>query len=328
MRVKWTKEKVAELAKKFNNRRDFDKNENGAYQAARRMGIMDEICGHMNTLREHRHTLETLQIRALKFSNRNDFQNNDIGAYQSAQKMGLLEKICFHMSPSATEPYTFEEILIEAKKFKTRKEFQKGSPAYKAAWKRGILDEICAHMPKHVDQSGKNNVCYKWEDDAVEQEALKFSTRSDFKFGSPKAYDVAIQRKMMDKICTHMKKSINVSKPEQELSNILKESYPSITTFRLRNVNIPNKPHIRGLYLDIYVPELKKAIEFDGTYWHSFEGLKRSRPNWTDEEIISYHPIKDRWFSEKGIHILHIGEENWNTNKEACVQRCLLFLKS
>lgn len=46
-KTKWTKETVTEVAKKYTNRSVFHKNEQSAYQAARRLNILDEVCAHM-----------------------------------------------------------------------------------------------------------------------------------------------------------------------------------------------------------------------------------------------------------------------------------------
>jgi hypothetical protein len=68
------------------------------------------------------------------------------------------------------------------------------------------------------------------------------------------------------------------------------------------------------------------GIEFDGTYWHSFETMKKSKIDWPTEDVKNYHEIKDLWFSSKDIFILHVKEGDWNRNKEACVEKCLKFL--
>jgi very-short-patch-repair endonuclease len=81
-----------------------------------------------------------------------------------------------------------------------------------------------------------------------------------------------------------------------------------------------------GLDIDIYIPELRKGIEFDGDYWHSFEGLKRGRPDWPEEDLERYHQIKDRYFLSKGIEILHINEKEWLENHSKCLQKINDFL--
>jgi hypothetical protein len=324
----WTKDRIKQEALKYNSRNEFNRNSPSAYQLARKDKILDEVCRHMTLLVRRPYTLKDLKEIALKYNSRGEFQELNGPAYGSALNKGVLEEICSHMMSSATKPYTVEEIHEEAKKFETRKAFQLGSPAYKAAWRRGILDEVCSHMPKHVDQSGENSGSFKWKNEEIQKEALKYDKRIDFKFGSPQAYDVAQQRKMLDKICSHMKRAINVSGPELELFERIREIYPSTTTLRIRDVKIKEKPYIKGFYLDIYIPELNKGIEFDGRWHHSVEGLKRSRKLWPIEDILNYHKLKDDHFASKGIQLLHIKEEDWIMAKEGCIQKCLSFLSS
>lgn len=56
--------------------------------------------------------------------------------------------------------------------------------------------------------------------------------------------------------------------------------------------------------LDIYIPEFNLAIEFDGLYWHSAGSKEEERPK--------YHLLKTELCEEKGIHLLHIFENEWN----------------
>lgn len=323
----WTLEKLQEEALKYTSRVEFKTNNLSAYRCAKRRYCLDDICKYMKRLRNKPYTTEDLGNIAKNFLTRGEFQKKNSSAYGVALNKGILDQICVHMVSLLTS-YSIEKIQEEALKFKTRKDFQVGSPAYRAAWRRGILDRVCSHMPKHVDRSGENNGNFKWTNEAVHAEALKFFSRSDFKFGSPKLYDVAIQRKLMDKICSHMKKSGNVSKPELELLNKIKEIYPSVTTYRKRDVKIENKPYIKGFYIDIFVSELNKGIEFDGDWHHSFDGLKRARESrgWSDEDIKNYHKYKDEYFKSKGIEVLHIKWTDWILNKKNCIDECLKFL--
>ena len=327
MKRVWTIQKLQEEALKHNTRGDFKKSNFNAYQSARRRNLLDKICNHMKILRKKPYTLEILQNIAKEFKTRGEFQHKNAPAYGAALTKKVLNEICMHMPPPLTEAYSVEEIEKEALKFKTRKSFQMGSPAYKAAWRRNILDQVCSHMPKNAG-SGENNGRFKWKNTDILLEALKFSSRSDFKIGNPKAYDVAVRRGLMDEICAHMKKSGNVSKPELELFGIIKQKYPSTTTYRKRDVKIDGKPYIKGFYLDILVGN--KGIEFDGDWHHSFEGLKRARKNrgWSDEDIGNYHKMKNEWFKSKGIEILHIKWTDWIVDKQSCIQKCLKFLST
>ena len=119
-----------------------------------------------------------------------------------------------------------------------------------------------------------------------------------------------------------------VSKAEIELSDIIRSLYSGTTKKRDRGVTISGKPYIQGFEIDIFVPELNRGIEYDGKYYHSYERM-RADPDkalWSDDDIRSYHKLKDDWFETKGIQILHIKEEEWNLDKEACIKRCLAFL--
>lgn len=110
--------------------------------------------------------------------------------------------------------WTFDILKVEALKYKTRTEFQKKNPrAHKAAYRMGILNQICLHMPKHVDQSGENNPAFKWTNDMLREEALKYKSRSEFKRCSSGAFQIAKKRGILDEICSHMPKR-NTSRGE------------------------------------------------------------------------------------------------------------------
>lgn len=70
--------------------------------------------------------------------------------------------------------------------------------------------------------------------------------------------------------------------------------------------------------LDFYIPEIKKCIEFDGTYWHGEVGRgNRTRDEERDKEIKS---------SIQGIQILHIKERDYRSNPNNIIQECLEFI--
>jgi very-short-patch-repair endonuclease len=81
---------------------------------------------------------------------------------------------------------------------------------------------------------------------------------------------------------------------EKEISNFCKKYYPDL----IEN----SRSIIPPLELDIYIPEKKLAIEFDGLYWHSeINGNKES----------GYHYNKTQLCEEKGIQLIHIFEDEW-----------------
>jgi hypothetical protein len=323
--IAWTYEMIKLAASVYKTRYDFQKKNPKAYKAAYRRGILDEVCSHMMVMRK-RWTDEELHKIAKKYDTKSAFQKGDNAAYGYAFRRGLIDLICAHME--VVHIYWSHEMLAqEALKFKFRNDFANFSPkAYSVACNRGILDIICAHMPKHQDQSGENNGMSKWTDELLRLEASKFSTGAEFARHSPQAYQAAYKRGILEQICSHMKKSSTSSIDELILLSAIKEKYSQSRTLRVRKITVPNKPHVKGFDIDIFIPELNRGIEYDGRYHHSFAGLKRSHLHWPIEDVANYHEIKDAHFLSKGIKILHIKEKDWIKNKEECISRCFSFL--
>ena len=69
---------------------------------------------------------------------------------------------------------------------------------------------------------------------------------------------------------------------------------------------VPNENH-RFFELDIFIPDIKLAIDFNGTYWHSIEF-----------KDIYYHQRKTSCCRKCGISMLHIFEDQWKLNQQVC----------
>lgn len=67
------------------------------------------------------------------------------------------------------------------------------------------------------------------------------------------------------------------------------------------------KGRIDGCEMDIYIPKLKLAIEYNGLHWHS-EKFKDK----------NYHFNKTQKLASKGIRLIHIWEHEWLTRKKQC----------
>jgi hypothetical protein len=97
----------------------------------------------------------------------------------------------------------------------------------------------------------------------------------------------------------------NVSYMEKDLLNFIKENYNSVI--------IENDKKIINPYeLDIYLPDLNLAFEFNGLYWHN----ELNKPN-------NYHKMKTDLCLEKGIHLVHIYEDDW-VYKQGIVKSMIL----
>lgn len=323
--MRWTVDTLIKIAAEYDTLKDFRENNVNAYHATLRCPNMAHIVGHMKRDRVHR-TDEELRIEALKYRGRKEFQINAHAMYEAARIRGILGEICKHMMSRKElikgnkngRIWTLDKIAETALKFNSRTEFKyKSKGAYRAAYKMGVMDQVCSHMEIKNKQ---------WKNDEILTAALSFDSRKAFQKGNRKASDLAYKRGIIDKACSHMKFSTRVSNMERELLKEIRKLFPDSKTFHDPKVNIPGKPHIKRFEVDIFIIELNKGIEFDGTYHHSMQGLRRGRLHWSDEDILNYHEIKDGYFLSKGIQILHVKEEDWIKDKEECVKKCLEFL--
>jgi len=80
---------------------------------------------------------------------------------------------------------------------------------------------------------------------------------------------------------------------ENQLQDFIKENYN-------KEIIQNNRDIIKPYELDIYLPELKLAFEFNGLYWHN-EFYKYN----------SYHLNKTELCEEKEIHLIQIYEDDW-----------------
>lgn len=280
---------------------------------------------------------DSLKYAALECKTKGELRVKYPGARFAAKKLGVWDKITSHMPKSVNSGkqahnkkwHSVEDILPFSLQCKTRTELYKKFPqAYQGAKELEVLDLACAHMPKDASV-GKVPHNKKWTPETIKKVAKNFKYEYDFRNAHIGAYNVAWSIGILEQVCSHMKKMSGFSNAEKELLLSIKKYFPFTKKIRDFRVKIENKPYIKGFEIDIFVPELNIGIEFDGTYHHSFEYMRKciKKKFWSDDDIRNYHEIKDSWFQgSKGIKILHIKEEDWKKDKQACVDQCLEFL--
>lgn len=98
--------------------------------------------------------------------------------------------------------------------------------------------------------------------------------------------------------------------PNQPTSKYEKEIVEYLKTIYNGDIIKNDKKVLNGKELDIYIPDKKIAIEFDGLYWHSdIAGNKDKK----------YHLNKTIECENKEIQLIHIFEDEW-INKEDIVK--------
>ena len=109
-------------------------------------------------------------------------------------------------------------------------------------------------------------------------------------------YDNYIKRKSRNsEVCTIcFPISENSSIKECELRDFISDIYKGEIINNYRD----------GIEIDIYLPSLKIGLEFNGLHWHS-EIYKTK----------NYHLDKTNFFDKRGIRIIHIWEDDWDSKK-------------
>ena len=101
-------------------------------------------------------------------------------------------------------------------------------------------------------------------------------------------------------VCT---KRSGISRKENELKEFIKSLG---LKFRENSRKI-----IPPYEIDIFIPSLNIAVEYNGLYWHSKEVLEKRL-----EDYKNYHLNKLEKCEEKGIRLIQIFEDEWINNKE------------
>lgn len=98
--------------------------------------------------------------------------------------------------------------------------------------------------------------------------------------------------------CTVCNIQQQFSGQEDEVYKFIKENYSGKIKRRDRKI-------LGGGELDIYLPELGLAFEFNGLYWHS----ELNKPN-------NYHLNKTQICENNGVNLMHIWEDDWLYKRE------------
>lgn len=93
------------------------------------------------------------------------------------------------------------------------------------------------------------------------------------------------------------------STQEQELINFCHQFF--------NKLKIHDRTLIKPYELDIAIPEIKLAIEFNGIWYHSIEA---GTP-------LGYHLIKTDRCEQLGYRLIHIWEDEWNNSKDEIKER-------
>lgn len=159
-------------------------------------------------------------------------------------------------------------------------------------YKNNIIDKIKSNLPENIIFNYKKNninntdsilnfTCKKCNSDFdINRQLFSFRKRSDI--------DICLK-------CNPILSG--KSKRELEVLDLIKNNY--------NDRILTNTKNIISSELDIYLPGLNLAFEFNGLYWHS--DLYKEK---------NYHLNKSKECLDKNIQLVHIWEDDWDYNKD------------
>lgn len=106
------------------------------------------------------------------------------------------------------------------------------------------------------------------------------------------------RNKFNKNVCTICNPISSCSESQKELLSFIKSLYYGEIINNIRSIIEPYE-------IDIYLPEIKLAFEFNGVYWHS--------DKFKDDK---YHITKYKMCKKLGIDLINIWEDDWVNNKE------------
>lgn len=98
--------------------------------------------------------------------------------------------------------FDLEQICLKYYKIS---DFKKNNPKeFRVAKRRGLLETITTHMTN--DLRTRRGIIWntRWSYELLKEEALKYETRIEFKNKNKSAYSAALERNILDEICSHM----------------------------------------------------------------------------------------------------------------------------
>jgi len=204
----WNLQTLTESAKEFDTISSWSKADMGAYLAARRLGLINQVTSHMLThaqsISKARRvwTKEACMASAAQYLKRYDWEKSDSPAYQAAKHHGWYEDCVSHMQLGKARNgfWNLETCLIEADKHSTISAWAKANGAsYQAALANPDWFAQCiSHM--------KRLWVKKWSENEIIVDARKYSTIQEWSRSSG-GYGAAIKRGLVKQATEHMDKN-------------------------------------------------------------------------------------------------------------------------
>jgi len=181
----------------------------------------------------------------------------------------------------------------------------------------GVYNPLKSDIIKNKVKNTKiNNLLCKYKDlniVNIDYDNQQYEFRCDnnnnhnFLISSILLYDRLKFKTILCTVCNPIN-SYSISGQEIQLQNIIKENYTG-------NIILNDRKIIKPYELDVYLPDLKLAFEYNGLFRHNEMGKSND-----------YHLNKTESCEKQGIHLIHIYEDDWVYKQEIVKSRILNLL--
>lgn len=198
----WTiKENVINEAKKYNSKEEFQNKNISAFLAAHRYGFIKEMDWLVKQKQHAKNywNVERIKEEATKYDTKTEFANKNRAAYNASRKLDIINTLFPKRVKKVNKKHpkgywkNKENMMREARKYSTKEEFQKKNlSAFLAAHRYGYIDDMDWLVRQKQHKKGY------WTYKHIEEEAIKYDTKSEFFKGNQTAYRAALKLGIID----------------------------------------------------------------------------------------------------------------------------------
>ena len=316
-RARWTDAEIWEDSKKFQTLKEWRITSSGAYSAASKRGLLEEITKSMSRSIKPSGfwTKERVMEDAGKYKSRTEWLRNSSGAATMAKRNGWYEEVVAEM-PMLIEhgKWTKQNVIDEAKKYESPSQWSRApNGSYSAALKKGWLKEASLHMMPAARPR-------KWTKALILEDAKKYSSRGEWQKAKGSAAAVAIEKGWHEEATRHMYRV---------------HSFGEMTIYKLLTqldiyFEVQKRfKEIRSKYplpFDFFIPDFNLVIEYQGSQ-HFYESTRKRNESLLDiqtrDEIkmVGAKKLKLKYLSISHTHDKEIEKTLINKLKELSIKK-------
>jgi hypothetical protein len=301
--INWSYELIRDAASKYNHRSHFMKYDRKAYTAARKRKILDDVCSHMIPLGDYYRRLVYVY----------EFEDNHVYVGLTCDKdkrhsehirdgRGPVYK---HIKSTGLEP--------------TYKMISDGYIFYKDA--QLLEKETCEYYMENdwvlLNSAPAGNLggnYYKWTEELLKEEALKYKTRAEMQRKSSSAYGIIKHRKLFH-LFSHMKWEGNISHTLEECITEAKK-YSTKGEFRKARYDLYQWVYQHG-HSEIVFSHMQKLRVYK---WNTEDAIEISKKYTTVKDFVKNdfnahrHLQRKKNYKELTKHLIreNVRPKPWN----------------